>query len=119
MRVSVPSMEAAEAFGAIRKRVSVPLVADIHFDHKIALAVADYGADCLRINPGNIGSDQKYVKWLLQQNGISIRIGVNAGSLEKDLQKKYGEPTGQALLESAMRHIDILDRLDFMSLKSA
>jgi (E)-4-hydroxy-3-methylbut-2-enyl-diphosphate synthase len=119
MRVSVPSMEAAEAFGAIRKRVQVPLVADIHFDHKIALAVADYGADCLRINPGNIGSDQKVreVVAAAKHHGISIRIGVNAGSLEKDLQKKYGEPTGQALLESALRHIDILDRLDFQEFK--
>ena len=114
-----PSMEAAEAFGAIRKRVSVPLVADIHFDHRIALAVADYGADCLRINPGNIGSDQKVreVVAAAKHHGISIRIGVNAGSLEKDLQVKYGEPTGQALLESAMRHIDILDRLDFHEFK--
>ncbi len=119
VRVSVPSMEAAEAFGKIRKQVSVPLVADIHFDHKIALAVADLGADCLRINPGNIGSDAKVreVVAAARHHDISIRIGVNAGSLEKDLQVKYGEPTGQALLESAMRHIDILDRLNFHEFK--
>ena len=119
MRVSVPSMEAAEAFGAIRKRVSVPLVADIHFDYKIALAVADFGADCLRINPGNIGSEAKIREDVAaaRHHDISMRIGVNAGSLEKDIQKKYGEPTGQALLESAMRHIDILDRLDFQEFK--
>ncbi len=94
-------------------------MADIHFDHRIALAVADYGADCLRINPGNIGSDQKVreVVAAARHHGISMRIGVNAGSLEKDLQKKYGEPTGQALLESALRHIDILDRLDFHEFK--
>ena len=119
VRVSVPSMEAAEAFGKIRKQVSVPLVADIHFDHKIALAVADFGADCLRINPGNIGSDAKVreVVAAARHHDISIRIGVNAGSLEKDLQIKYTEPTGQALLESAMRHIDILDRLNFHEFK--
>ena len=119
MRVSVPTMEAAEAFGEIRKRVQVPLVADIHFDYKIALRVADLGADCLRINPGNIGSETKIreVVAAARHNDISMRIGVNAGSLEKDIQKKYGEPTGQALLESAMRHIDILDRLDFHEFK--
>jgi (E)-4-hydroxy-3-methylbut-2-enyl-diphosphate synthase len=94
-------------------------VADIHFDHRIALAVAEKGADCLRINPGNIGSDDKVreVVACARDKGLSIRIGVNAGSLEKDIQKKYGEPTGQALLESAMRHIDILDRLDFQEFK--
>ena len=119
VRVSVPTMQAAEAFGKIRKQVEVPLVADIHFDYKIALAVADYGADCLRINPGNIGSEDKIreVVAAARHHDISMRIGVNAGSLEKDLQKKYGEPTGEALLESAMRHIDILDRLNFHEFK--
>ena len=119
VRVSVPSMQAAEAFGKIRKQVNVPLVADIHFDYKIALAVADYGADCLRINPGNIGSEDKIreVVAAARHHDISMRIGVNAGSLEKDLQKKYGEPTGEALLESALRHIDILDRLNFHEFK--
>lgn len=120
VRVSVPSMEAAAAFGLIRKQVpGVPLVADIHFDHRIALAVAEQGVDCLRINPGNIGSDDKVreVVAAARHHGISIRIGVNAGSLERDLQKKYGEPTGAALLESAMRHIDILDRLNFHEFK--
>lgn len=119
VRVSVPTLEAAAAFGEIRKQVTVPLVADIHFDHRIALAVADHGADCLRINPGNIGSDDKVreVVAAARHHGISMRIGVNAGSLEKDLQVKYGEPTGAALLESAMRHIDILDRLNFHEFK--
>ncbi|WP_374297849.1 flavodoxin-dependent (E)-4-hydroxy-3-methylbut-2-enyl-diphosphate synthase [Acinetobacter sp.] len=119
VRVSVPTMQAAEAFGKIRKQVEVPLVADIHFDYKIALAVADHGADCLRINPGNIGSEDKIreVVAAARHHDISMRIGVNAGSLEKDLQKKYGEPTGEALLESAMRHIDILDRLNFHEFK--
>lgn len=119
VRVSVPSMEAAEAFGEIRKRSPVPLVTDIHFDYKIALRVAELGADCLRINPGNIGREDR-VRAVVQSakdHGIPIRIGVNAGSLEKDLQKKYGEPTPAALVESAMRHIDILNRLDFHDFK--
>lgn len=119
VRISVPSMEAADAFGEIKKQVSVPLVADIHFDYKIALAVAERGVDCLRINPGNIGREDRVraVVDCARDKGIPIRIGVNAGSLEKDLQKKYGEPTPAALVESAMRHIDILDRLDFQEYK--
>lgn len=119
VRVSVPSMEAAEAFGAIRKRVSLPLVSDIHFDYKIALRAAEMGADCLRINPGNIGREDRVREVIAaaRHHGIPIRIGVNAGSLEKDLQKKYGEPTPEALVESAMRHIDILDRHDFQNYK--
>ena len=119
VRVSVPSMDAAEAFAEIRKQVNVPLVTDIHFDYKIALRVAELGADCLRINPGNIGREDRIrqVVDAARHNGIPIRIGVNAGSLEKDLQKKYGEPTPDALVESAMRHIDILDRLNFPDFK--
>jgi (E)-4-hydroxy-3-methylbut-2-enyl-diphosphate synthase len=119
VRVSVPTMEAAEAFGEIKKQVSVPLVSDIHFDYKIALRVAELGADCLRINPGNIGREDRVrsVVEAARDNNIPIRIGVNAGSLEKDLQKKYREPTPQALVESAMRHIDILDKLDFPDFK--
>jgi len=119
VRVSVPSMEAADAFGAIRKQVSVPLVADIHFDYKIALRVADLGVDCLRINPGNIGREDriKAVVDKARDLNIPIRIGVNAGSLEKDLQKKYGEPTPDALVESALRHVEILQRLNFQNFK--
>ncbi len=119
VRISVPSMDAAEAFGHIKKRVNVPLIADIHFDYKIALAVAEQGVDCLRINPGNIGREDRVraVVDCARDKGIPIRIGVNAGSLEKDLQKKYGEPTPEALIESAMRHIDILDRLNFPDFK--
>ncbi|MET1255759.1 flavodoxin-dependent (E)-4-hydroxy-3-methylbut-2-enyl-diphosphate synthase [Aliikangiella maris] len=119
VRVSVPSMEAAEAFKAIKASSPVPLVADIHFDYKIALKVADYGVDCLRINPGNIGNEAR-VKAVIEkakEYNIPIRIGVNAGSLEKDLQMKYGEPTPDALVESAFRHIDILDRHDFQNYK--
>ena len=119
VRVSVPTMEAAEAFGQIRQQTRMPLVADIHFDYRIALRVAELGVDCLRINPGNIGREDrvKAVVDAARHHGIPIRIGVNAGSLEKDLQKKYGEPTPEALVESAMRHVDYLDKLDFQDYK--
>ncbi|MFW5426165.1 MAG: flavodoxin-dependent (E)-4-hydroxy-3-methylbut-2-enyl-diphosphate synthase [Methylophagaceae bacterium] len=119
VRVSIPSMDAAEAFGEIKKQTSIPLVADIHFDYKIALRVAELGVDCLRINPGNIGREDRVraVVESARDHGIPIRIGVNAGSLEKDLQKKYGEPTPEALVESAMRNIDHLDRLNFPDFK--
>lgn len=119
VRVSVPSMAAAEAFNSIKKQSNVPLIADIHFDYRIALQVAAYGADCLRINPGNIGNEQRIrsVVDCARDLNIPIRIGINAGSLERDIQEKYGEPTPQALLESAMRHIDILEKLDFDNFK--
>ena len=110
VRVSVPGFDEAKAFKEIKKAVQVPLVADIHFDYKIALEVADT-ADCLRINPGNIGKEDR-VKEVIQaaiDNNVPIRVGVNAGSLEKDLQKKYGEPNADALVESALRHVEILD----------
>ena len=119
VRVSVPSLEAAAAFRLIRQRSPVPLVSDIHFDYKIALAAAAAGADCLRINPGNIGRDDKVraVVDCARDHGIPIRIGVNAGSLEKELQRKYGEPNADALVESALRHIDLLDKHDFQNFK--
>ena len=119
VRVSVPTMQAAEAFKEIKKQVNIPLITDIHFDYKIALKVAEYGADCLRINPGNIGREDRVreVVASAKDHGIPIRIGVNAGSLEKDLQKKYTEPTPEAMVESAFRHIDILDRLNFDNYK--
>ena len=119
VRVSVPSMEAAEAFKEIRLRAGVPLVADIHFDHKIALKVAEYGVDCLRINPGNIGREAKVkeVMAACQDRGIPIRIGVNAGSLGKELLRKYPEPNADALVESALRNVEILDRHDFQEFK--
>lgn len=119
VRVSVPTMDAAEAFGEIRKQVNIPLVADIHFDYRIALRVADLGVDCLRINPGNIGREKRIqaVVDKARDLNIPIRIGVNAGSLEKDLQKKYGEPTPDALVESALRHVEILDSLNFHNFK--
>jgi (E)-4-hydroxy-3-methylbut-2-enyl-diphosphate synthase len=119
VRVSVPSMDAAEAFAKIRTAIDIPLVADIHFDYRIALRVAELGVDCLRINPGNIGREDRVqaVISAARDKNIPIRIGVNAGSLEKDLQKKYGEPTAEALVESAMRHIDILDHHNFSNFK--
>jgi (E)-4-hydroxy-3-methylbut-2-enyl-diphosphate synthase len=119
VRVSVPTMEAAEAFGKIRRAVDIPLITDIHFDYRIALRVAELGADCLRINPGNIGREDR-VRTVIdcaRDKGIPLRIGVNAGSLEKDLQQKYGEPTPAAMVESAMRHIEILDRLNYPEFK--
>ncbi len=125
VRISVPSLEAADAFGQIRKQVSVPLVSDIHFDHKIALRVAELGVDCLRINPGNIGSQDRVrsVVSACKDRNIPIRIGVNAGSLGKDLLRKYKEPNATAMVESAMRNIELLDAEDFdqfkLSLKSS
>ena len=119
VRVSVPSMDAAEAFKLIRQQSPVPLVADIHFDHKIALKVAEYGVDCLRINPGNIGKEQKVREVIAacKDKGIPIRIGVNAGSLGKELMRKYPEPTSDALIESALKNVDILDRHNFPDFK--
>ena len=119
VRVSVPDLDAAEAFGQIRAQSPVPLIADIHFDYRIALRVAELDADCLRINPGNIGREDRIraVVEAARDRNIPIRIGVNAGSLEKDLQKKYGEPTPEALVESALRHVEILDRLNFPDFK--
>jgi (E)-4-hydroxy-3-methylbut-2-enyl-diphosphate synthase len=119
VRVSVPSMDAAEAFRDIRRHAEIPLIADIHFDHKIALKVAEYGVDCLRINPGNIGRESKVKEVIAacQDRGIPIRIGVNAGSLGKDLLRKYPEPNADALVESALRNVDILSRHQFDDFK--
>ena len=119
VRVSVPTMEAAEAFKLIKQQSPIPLVADIHFDYRIALKVAEYGVDCLRINPGNIGREDRIraVVDAARDHNIPIRIGVNGGSLEADIQEKYREPTPEALVESAMRHVEILDRLNFDQFK--
>src|SRR5699024_1786976 len=119
VRVSVPTMEAADAFAQIRQQVDTPLVTYIHYDYKIDLKVAATGADCLRINPGNIGREDR-IKAVIQaakDNGIPIRIGVNAGSLERDLLHKYKEPTSDAMVESAMRHAGILLDHDFHDFK--
>ncbi|MDE0479738.1 MAG: flavodoxin-dependent (E)-4-hydroxy-3-methylbut-2-enyl-diphosphate synthase [Gammaproteobacteria bacterium] len=119
VRVSVPTMDAAEAFREIRARVSLPLVADIHFDYRIALKVLEYGVDCLRINPGNIGNEERVraVVSSSRDKGIPMRIGVNAGSLSKALLRKYKEPSAEAMIESALEQIDILDKLDFRDFK--
>ena len=120
VRVSVPTLAAARAFGQIKRQVgAVPLVADIHFNYKCGIAAAEQGADCLRINPGNIGSEAKVAEVIAcaRHHGIPIRIGVNAGSLEADLQEKYGEPNADALVESALRHVEILKRHNFENFK--
>ncbi len=119
VRVSVPTIAACIAFGEIRKQVDLPLIADVHFNYKCALKAAEMGADCLRINPGNIGSDAKVAEVIAcaRHHGVPIRIGVNAGSLEGDLQEKYGEPNADALVESALRHIEILKKHNFEDFK--
>ena len=115
IRVAVPDMEAAEAVGKIKSQIHIPLVVDIHFDYRLALESMRQGADKVRINPGNIGekSRVKQVVDMAKANGIPIRVGVNGGSLEKELLQKYGAPTSDALVESAMGHVAILDELNF------
>ena len=115
IRCAVPDMQAAESFGKIKKEIHIPLVADIHFDYKLALECIKNGADKIRINPGNIGSRErvKAVVDAAKDSGVPIRIGVNGGSLEKDLLEKYKSPTADALVESALRHAAILDELNF------
>ncbi|WP_286884169.1 flavodoxin-dependent (E)-4-hydroxy-3-methylbut-2-enyl-diphosphate synthase [Aneurinibacillus sp. UBA3580] len=115
VRVTVNNMEAAEAIKEIKRNVSIPLVSDIHFDYKLALKAIENGIDKVRINPGNIGKREKVeeVVRACKANGVPIRIGVNAGSLEKHLLEKYGYPTADAMVESALHHISILEELDF------
>ena len=126
IRVPCLGIEDAKAIKEIRAQIHIPIVADIHFDYKIALAAIEAGVDKVRINPGNIGSEEKVkaVVEACQKNRIPIRIGVNGGSLEKDLLEKYGgKPTAKAMVESAKRHIDILEKLNFydicLSLKAS
>ncbi len=115
IRVAVPDMEAAAAVGAIKREISIPLVADIHFDYKLALRCAEEGIDKIRINPGNIGSHDRVraVADACRERGIPIRIGVNGGSLEKELLRKYGGVTAEALVESAMGHVRLLNDCNF------
>jgi (E)-4-hydroxy-3-methylbut-2-enyl-diphosphate synthase len=115
VRVTVNNMEAAEAIKEIKKQIHIPLVADIHFDYRLALAAIENGIDKVRINPGNIGRREKVeaVVKACKEKGIPIRIGVNAGSLENHLLEKYGYPTAEAMVESAKFHIGILEELDF------
>ncbi len=125
IRAAVPDKEAVRLVPAIKEKVNIPLVADIHFDYRLAIAAAEAGIDKIRINPGNIGSMDrvKAVVKACQSRNIPIRIGVNAGSLEKDLLEKYGSPKPEALVESALRHIRILEQCDFedivVSIKSS
>ncbi len=115
VRLAVPTMEAARAIEKIKEQVSVPIVADIHFDYRLAVAAAEAGADKIRINPGNIGGEDRVraVVDICRKRNIPIRIGVNGGSLEKPLLAKYGRPTAEAMLESAMHHVELLNRFDF------
>ncbi len=115
IRVAVPNVMAASMLGSIKSGLSVPLVADIHFDHRLALRALEEGVDGLRINPGNIGSAEKVraVVEAAREKVAPIRIGVNAGSLEKDLLEKYGHATPEAMVESVMRHVKILEEMDF------
>ena len=115
IRVACLDMEDAKAIKDIKSRIHIPIVADIHFDYKLALEAIKSGVDKLRINPGNIGSIDcvKEVVKACKEKNIPIRIGVNGGSLEKDLLEKYGKPTAKAMVESAKRHVDILESLDF------
>jgi (E)-4-hydroxy-3-methylbut-2-enyl-diphosphate synthase len=121
IRVSCPTEESTRDFKQITRAARIPIVADIHFHYKRALEAADAGAACLRINPGNIGSAQRVAEVVraAKANGCAIRIGVNAGSLEKDLLEKYGEPCPEALIESALDHIKLLQDHDFHEFKVA
>ena len=119
VRVAVPDMEAAKALGSIRKSIRIPLVSDIHFDYKLALEAVKQGVDGMRLNPGNIGAKYRIqaVVDAVKERNIPIRIGVNSGSLEKDILKKHGSPTAEALVESALRHVRILEDFDFFDIK--
>lgn len=119
VRLAIPDMEAARALGKIKKQTRIPIVSDIHFDYRLALEAVKQGVDGMRINPGNIGAWYriKAVVDAVRERGIPIRIGVNSGSLEKDILKKHGSPTAEALAESALRHVSILEDLDFKDTK--
>ena len=115
LRVTCPSAADAKCIEAVKNAVNIPIVADIHFDYKAALACADVGVDKIRINPGNIGDDDrvKAVVQACQQKNIPIRIGVNGGSLEKHILAKYGAPVPEAMVESALYHVRLLEKFDF------
>jgi len=115
VRVAVPDMAAADAIGEIKKKIHIPLVADIHFDYRLALRVMDLGIDKVRINPGNIGDEERIrqVVTMAKEKKIPIRIGVNSGSLEKELLEKYGGVTPAGLVESALKHVRILEKYEF------
>lgn len=115
VRMSIMDMDDARAISAIKEQTHIPLVADIHFDYKLALAAIENGIDKIRLNPGNIGPRDhvEAVVAACKEKNIPIRIGINSGSLEKDIHEKYGKPTAQGMIESAMRHVKILEDLDF------
>lgn len=119
VRLAVPDMGAAQALSEIKRQTNIPLVSDIHFDYRLALEAIKQGVDGMRINPGNIGSKKriKAVVDAVKERKIPIRIGVNSGSLEKDILRKHGSPTPEALAESAMRHVQILEDMDFYDIK--
>jgi len=119
IRLAVPDIDAAQALGPIKKAVNIPVISDIHFDWRLALEAIKQGVDGLRLNPGNIGAEWKVKEVVIaaKEKNIPIRIGVNAGSLEKELLEKYGHPTPEALVESAEGHIKILEDLDFHNIK--
>lgn len=119
VRVAVPVKEAAEVLGQIKAQIRIPLIADIHFNYKLALIALEQGVDGLRLNPGNIGDRSRVVEVVkaAKERKVPIRIGVNAGSLERDLLRKYGHPTPEAMVESALRHIRILEDLDYREIK--
>jgi (E)-4-hydroxy-3-methylbut-2-enyl-diphosphate synthase len=119
IRVAVVDMEAAAALQAIRDRIHIPLIADIHFDHRLAVASMENGAQAIRINPGNIGGARKLAKVIdaAKVHKIPIRVGVNSGSLEKDILKKHGHPTPEALTESALRNVELLEKRGFYEIK--
>lgn len=125
IRAACPDMEAVKTIAALKENLSVPVVADIHFDYKLALACVDAGVDKIRINPGNIGADEnvKAVAKKCANAGVPIRIGVNSGSVEKEILAKYGSPTPLAMAESAMYHVRLLEKYDFddivISIKSS
>ena len=119
VRVAVPEQKSAEALAKIKSQIHLPMVADIHFDYKLALRAIEQGVDGLRINPGNIGGKDRVERVVkaAKERGIPMRIGVNSGSLERDLLERYGYPTAEAMVESALRHIRILEDLDFYDMK--
>ena len=125
LRVAIPNMDAVKLIHKIKEKINIPLVADIHFDYKLAIESAFAGIDKIRINPGNIGDEEKIkqVVKICKEKNIPIRIGVNSGSLQKDILEKYSHPSSEALFESAMYHVKLLEKFDFdnivLSMKSS
>jgi (E)-4-hydroxy-3-methylbut-2-enyl-diphosphate synthase len=125
VRLTVPDMTAAECLGAVKKEVRIPVIADIHFDHRLAIAAMEKGADKIRINPGNIGGAENTARVIeaAKKHGVPIRVGVNSGSLERDILEKYRGVTAEGLVESALRNVELLEKMNFhdivVSIKSS